>query len=164
MCVIQSVKFSSSMPGLTFIIPYVKLLQGSFIILFRVRFAGRFGLAWFLLDLKYTTLAEAALERTKFAFFSIVRVNIGEESRAAATGQSIETGITVTRGDIFAGSASRDRLLLLLVRREVRDYCVGRAATFFHALVVSHNRVAERKGKRKGENERREFACVGTDE
>lgn len=149
---------------LTFIIPYFELPQRSFVILFRIRFAGRIGLAWFLLDLKYTTLAEAALERIEFAFLSIVRVNIGEESHAAAAGQSVETGITVTRGDIFAGSASRDRLWLLLVRRKVRDYCVGRAATFFRALVMSHNRVAERKGKRKGEDERREFACVATDE
>lgn len=160
MCVIRSVKFLSSMPALTFVIPYFELPQGSFVTRFRIRFTGRFGLARFLLDLEYTTLAEAALERTEFAFLSIVCANVGEEGRAAATGQGIETGITVTRSDIFAGSASRARLLLLLVRREARDYCVGRAITFFRALVVSHNRVAERKG----EDERREFACVGTDE
>lgn len=154
MCATRSVKFSSSMPGIiTFgIIPYFELPQGSFVILFRVRLAGRVGLARFLLDLEYATLAEAALERAEFAFLSVVRANVGEEGRdaAAAAGQGVETGVTVTRGDIFAGSATRDRFLLLLVRREARDYCVGRAATFVRALVVSHDRVARGK-KRKGE-------------
>lgn len=139
------------MPGLTFVISYFELPRGSFVILFRrVRFARRIGLAGFLLDFEYTTFAEAVLERTEFAFLSIVRANVGEDGRHAATaaGQGIETGITVTRGDIFAGS-TRSRLLFLLVRREARDYCVGRAATFVRALFVSHNRVAKKKGKRK---------------
>lgn len=159
-CITQSVKFSSNMPGLTFVIPYFELPQGSFIILFRVRFVRWVGLAGFLLDFEYTTLAKAALERTEFAFFAIIRANVGKEGRhaTAAAGQSIETGITVTRGDIFAGS-SHSWLLLLLVRREARDYRVGRAATF--ALFVSHNRVAKKKSR---ERERREFACVRADE
>lgn len=141
MCTAQSIKFSSNMSGLTFVIPYFEPPQGSFVILFRVRFVG---LAGFLLDFEYTTFAKAALERTEFAFFSFVRANVGKEGcyAAAAAGQGIETGITVTRGDIFTGS-SRGRLLLVLVRREARDYCVGRAATFVRAPFVSHNRVAK---------------------
>lgn len=152
-CITQSVKFSSNMPGLTFVIPYFELPQGSFVILFRVRFVRWVGLTGFLLDFEYTTLAKAALERTEFAFFAIVRANVGKEGRhaAAAAGQGIETGITVTRGDIFAGS-SRSWLLLLLVRREARDYRVGRAATFVRALFVSHNRVTKKESR--GQEER----------